>query len=163
MTLPYLRPSNRGLWPLNSSPQHPHPLQTPLTVENIVDPEAYALLIHACHTSLSDHFWWFDRTLSSAYHPQTDRETERVNQEVETYLRIFCGNQPTDWANHITMAESIHNYCVHSITQKFPFELVLGYNLRLFQKSSCPLLFQPSNNDLKYSRPLETKPKQLMT
>ena len=47
--------------------------------------------------------------LSSAYHPQTDRETERVNQEIETYLRIFCRSNPSEWAEQIPMAEFVHN------------------------------------------------------
>ena len=36
----------------------------------------------------------YDVKLSTAYHPQTDRQTEHANQEIETYLRIFCTNQP---------------------------------------------------------------------
>ncbi|KAF8658929.1 hypothetical protein AX16_001937 [Volvariella volvacea WC 439] len=45
--------------------------------------------------------------LSTTYHPQTDGETERMNQEIETYLRIYCGNFPKEWAapNHITNLE----------------------------------------------------------
>ena len=66
-------------------------------------------------------------TLSSAYHPQTDRETERVNQELETYLRIFCGSNPSDWADQTPMAEFIHNIQPHSTTRKSPFYLIIGY------------------------------------
>ena len=69
----------------------------------------------------------YDLALSTAYHPQTDGETERINQEVETYLRIFCGNQPTTWANSITHAEFAHNHRPHSITGKSPFFLMMGY------------------------------------
>ena len=36
----------------------------------------------------------YDISLSTAYHPQTNGETERLNQEVETYLHIFCGSHP---------------------------------------------------------------------
>ena len=39
----------------------------------------------------------YDIRLSSAYHPQTDGQTERTNQEVETYLRIFCTHNPRKW------------------------------------------------------------------
>ena len=48
-------------------------------------------------------------TLSSTYHPQTDGETKRVNQEVGTYLQIFCGSNPSEWAEQIPMAEFVHN------------------------------------------------------
>ena len=65
--------------------------------------------------------------LSSAYHPQTDGETERVNQEVETYLRIYCGENPSSWAENIPMAEFVHNICPHSTTGKSPFQLIMGY------------------------------------
>ena len=36
----------------------------------------------------------YDVRLSTAYHPQTDGQTEQTNQEIETYLRIFCTNNP---------------------------------------------------------------------
>ena len=69
----------------------------------------------------------YDLTLSTAYHPQTDGETEWVNQEIETYLRIFCGSKPTTWAESITHAEFAHNHRPHSITGKSPFFLMMGY------------------------------------
>jgi hypothetical protein len=69
----------------------------------------------------------YDLSLSTTYHPQTDRETERVNQEVETYLRIFCGSNPTTWAEMIPHAEFAHNHRPHSVTSKSPFYLMMGY------------------------------------
>ena len=68
----------------------------------------------------------YEISLSTAYHPQTDGETERLNQEVETYLRIFCGSHPETWTDHIPMAEFIHNHRPHSTTGKSPFYLMLG-------------------------------------
>ena len=65
--------------------------------------------------------------LSTVYHPQTDGETERVNQEVETYLWIFCGSHPETWVEHIPMVEFVHNHCPHSSTGKSPFYLMMGY------------------------------------
>jgi len=35
--------------------------------------------------------------LSTAYYPQTDRQTERVNQELEQYLRVFIGHRQEQW------------------------------------------------------------------
>ena len=65
--------------------------------------------------------------LSTAYHPQSDRETEWVNQEVKTYLWIFCGNNPRSWANNIFHAEFAHNHCPHSITSQSPFYFMMEY------------------------------------
>ena len=65
--------------------------------------------------------------LSTAYHPQTDGETERVNQEIETYLQIFCGSHPETWATHTPMAKFVHNHCPHSSMGKSPFYLMMGY------------------------------------
>ena len=69
----------------------------------------------------------YELALSSAYHPQTDGETKRVNQEVETYLWIFCGTNPSEWAEQIPMAEFVHNIQPHSTTSKSPFYLIMGY------------------------------------
>ena len=69
----------------------------------------------------------YEISLSTAYHPQTDGEMERLNQEVETYLCIFCGSHPETWADHIPMAEFVHNHRPHSTTGKSPFYLMLGY------------------------------------
>ena len=69
----------------------------------------------------------YDVTLSTAYHPQTDGETERVNQELETYLRLFTSNKPEEWSTLLPMAEFAHNSATHSITQKTLFFLMMGY------------------------------------
>ena len=71
----------------------------------------------------------YDLKLSTAYHPQTDGETKRVNQEVETYLQMFCQGQPDKWSEFIPMAEFTHNSATHSSTQRSLFSLILGYKL----------------------------------
>ena len=72
----------------------------------------------------------YDLSLSTAYHPQSDGETERVNQEVETYLHIFCSNNPTSLSESISHAEFAHNHRPHSVTNQFPFYLMMGYEPR---------------------------------
>ena len=72
----------------------------------------------------------YDLSLSTTYHLQSNRETERVNQEVETYLRIFCGNNPTSWSESIFHTEFAHNHCPHSVTNQSPFYLMMGYEPR---------------------------------
>jgi len=61
---------------------------------------------------------------STAWHPQTDRQTERVNQELDQYLWLFVNEQQDDWYNLLPMAEFQHNN--HSTTQQPPFLLDTG-------------------------------------
>ena len=85
----------------------------------------------------------YDLKLSSAYHPQTNGETERVNQELETYLCIFCDGHPEKWADLLSMAEFSHNSAIHSATNKSPFSLIIGYELRSYppiRKTFIPAL-----------------------
>ena len=72
----------------------------------------------------------YDLSLSTAYHLQSDGETERVNQEVKTYLHIFCGNNPASWSESISHAEFAHNHRPHSVTKQSPFYLMMGYEPR---------------------------------
>ena len=58
----------------------------------------------------------YNVALSTVYHPQTDGETEQVNQELETYLRLFTSNKPEEWSKLLPMAEFTHNSATHSIT-----------------------------------------------
>ena len=89
------------------------------------------------------HLLKYNLKLFSTYHPQTDGETERVNQELETYLCIFCNGHPKKWADLLPMAEFSHNSIIHSITNKSPFSLILRYELRsypLIGKTFIPAL-----------------------
>ena len=64
--------------------------------------------------------------LSMAYHPQTDGTTERVNQEIEAYLSIYCTSHPEDWLTAIHTMEFTHNNRRHADRQSTPFELMFG-------------------------------------
>jgi hypothetical protein len=70
-------------------------------------------------------------TPSTAYHPQTDGQTERVNQEVETYLRVFVNHRQDDWADWLPIAEFSYNNRIHSATRHTPFELDTGQHPRM--------------------------------
>ena len=63
---------------------------------------------------------------STAWHPQTDGQTERVNQELDQYLRLFVNEQQDDWYDLLPMVEFQHNNHVHSATQQPPFLLDTG-------------------------------------
>ena len=67
--------------------------------------------------------------LTTAYHPQSDGATERVNQEIEAYISIFCTNNPEDWSKMLATLEFMHNNRQHADCQNTPFELMLGITL----------------------------------
>jgi hypothetical protein len=69
--------------------------------------------------------------LSTAYHPQTDGQTERVNQEIEQFLRVFVNHRQDDWAEWLPIAEFAYNNRIHSATRQTPFRLDSGQDPRL--------------------------------
>jgi transposase InsO family protein len=59
--------------------------------------------------------------LSMAYHPQTNSQTEHVNQVIEGYLHIFTSQRQDDWDDFLPTGEFQYNNTVHSSTQETPF------------------------------------------
>ena len=65
---------------------------------------------------------------STAFHPQSDGQTERVNQSLETYLRHYCNHNQDNWAAILDLAEFSYNNAIHSSTNHSPFEANYGYH-----------------------------------
>ena len=63
---------------------------------------------------------------TTAYHPQGDGQMERVNQELEQFLRLFINQQQDDWDDLLPFVEFQYNNHVHSATQNIPFLLDTG-------------------------------------
>lgn len=68
--------------------------------------------------------------LSTAFHPETDGQTEIVNQEMERYLRVFCIYNQDDWADWLPMAEFSANNHVNATTKMTPFFVNYGFHPR---------------------------------
>ena len=67
-----------------------------------------------------------ERNPSTAYHPQTNSQMERVNQELKQYLRLYCNYRQNDWAEWLSIAEFSYNNQIHSSTGRSPFLINLG-------------------------------------
>jgi hypothetical protein len=70
------------------------------------------------------------RNLSTAFHPQTDGQTERVNAALEQYLRAYCSYQQDDWKSLLAVAEFCYNNTQSETTKVTPFFANYGYHPR---------------------------------
>jgi len=69
--------------------------------------------------------------LSTTFHSQVDGQTERMNQELEQYLRFFIENRQKDWPEWLAAAEFAINNKVHTATKVSPFIANYGKELRM--------------------------------
>ena len=68
---------------------------------------------------------------STAFHPQSDGQTEIVNATLEQYLRIYCNYQQDDWEFHLPLAEVAYNNSIHSSTKVTPWFANRGFHPRV--------------------------------
>ncbi|XP_057714608.1 uncharacterized protein lrfn5a isoform X1 [Corythoichthys intestinalis] len=71
-------------------------------------------------------------SLTSGYHPESNGQTERLNQQLETGLRCLVSQNPSTWSNHLVWVEYAHNTLPTSATGMSPFKCVHGYDPPLF-------------------------------
>ena len=64
--------------------------------------------------------------MSTAYHPQTDGQSERVNQYLEMYLRCAVQATPTKWKQWLSLAEYWYNTCYHTALGCTPYKALYG-------------------------------------
>jgi len=67
-----------------------------------------------------------DSKLSTVFHPQTDGQTERMNQELEQYLRMFIDHRQEQWPEWLGTAEFAYNNKIQTSTKVSPFKANAG-------------------------------------
>jgi hypothetical protein len=71
---------------------------------------------------------------STAYHPESDGQTERVNQCMEQYLRCNAFQEPKKWSEWLPAAEFRYNTSFHTAIKMSPFEALYEYPPSLTDK-----------------------------
>lgn len=74
------------------------------------------------------HHLGITRRLSTAWHPQTDGQTERLNQALEHYLRAYGNFAQSDWTAHLAMAAAVYNASYHTAIKCSPTRALKGYD-----------------------------------
>src|SRR5260221_3465782 len=100
-----------------------------LFIANIFKLHGFPLLIVSDQGSVFVSKFWKALTtqlqvrlnLSTAYHPQTDRQTECINQILEQYLHVYCSYQQDDWVDFLGIVEFQYNNTFHDSTHTSPF------------------------------------------
>jgi len=69
--------------------------------------------------------------LSMAYHSQIDGQTERINQELEQYLRAFINHRQEQWLDWLGTAEFTYNNKIYTTTKILPFKANYGQDPRM--------------------------------
>jgi transposase InsO family protein len=63
---------------------------------------------------------------STAYHPETDNQTERMNQSLEDMLRMYVMDQQKNWEEFLPLVEFTYNNSYQSTIKMAPFEFLYG-------------------------------------
>jgi len=82
--------------------------------------------------------------MSTAFHPQTDGQTEQLNQTIEAYLRSFISYEQDDWVSLLPMAEFAYNNSTTNVTGISPFYVNYGYH-PIATNPAAVLLLNPTS------------------
>ncbi|KAL0147880.1 hypothetical protein M9458_056801, partial [Cirrhinus mrigala] len=90
-------------------------------------------------------------SLTSGYHPQSNGQAERLNQELIRFLRTYCHQNQQDWSRYVIWAEYAQNSLRKPATGLTPFQCTLGYQPPLFPWSGEPTNLPAVNHWLRRS------------
>lgn len=93
-----------------------------------------------------------DHRLSTAFHPQTDGQTEVTNKTLETYLRHYVSPLQDNWASLLSTAQFCYNSTWHESLASTPFEVTYGYLPRSFLDVALLPVLNPAAHDFVTTR-----------
>jgi len=97
--------------------------------------------------------------LSMAFYLQTDGQTERVNQELEQYLRMFIDHRQEQWPEWLRTAEFVYNNKTHSSTKTLPFKANYGQDPRIGFEGRKKRKYQAAEKFIKKIKEIQKKTK----
>jgi len=100
--------------------------------------------------------------LSMAYYPQTDGQTERINQELEQYLRVFINHRQEQWPDWLGMAEFAYNNKVHTVTKTSPFKANYGQDPKMGFKGRRKRKYEAAEKFIERIRKIQEKAKAVL-
>jgi len=102
-------------------------------------------IITDCGTQFTSRFWArvcshlsINHRLSTAFHPQTDGQTERQNQTMERHLRAFCNYEQDNSVELLPLAKFAYNNSLHASTRMTPFRALYHRNPQMQFKAPKP-------------------------
>jgi hypothetical protein len=101
--------------------------------------------------------------LQLVYHPQTDGQTERVNQCLKNYLRCMAFLEPKKWVSWMSLAEWWYNITYHTSLKCSPFEALYGYHPPLISEVMVPGLESSAVDFLQQKQHMLTKLRDNLT
>ena len=93
------------------------------------------------------YFFGVKQRLSTAFHPQTDSQTEWQNSTMEVYLQAFVNFEQNDWARLLLIVEFAYNNAKNANTGHTPFELNCGYQPRMLYEKDVDSRSQSKSAD----------------
>jgi hypothetical protein len=127
---------------------HPYIVETVAHafVDNVIKLHHPPLCIVSDHDQIFISAMWksifkslkVDLRYNSSYHPQSDGQTERVNQCLENYLHCMTFAEPKKWLSWLSLAEFWYNTSFHTSLQLTPFQALYGFPPPLISELSIP-------------------------
>ena len=78
-------------------------------------------MISDCGPQFDSEFWkelcdalQIKHAMTTAWHPQTNSETEYINREIQLFILVFCINNPPSWSTALKKAEFVYNNCTYA-------------------------------------------------